>query len=1356
MSFDELPSDAPSPTSQPGENAAEREASDRDAPPSAPARCRRAPRTGTDAASTESTSINEPTARAPRRARQPAEGGNAEGNRKGEKEKRRKGAETTEETQSVIPTPDTQSPTPNAASTSRRRAAKAASADAAVENASASSGGSDIVNEEPLAAASRRRSRRKGGEAPNPDSPESVNAPETPTPASAEAPTPPKTPARTSRRRSRAETEEQGQEEQTVGTHHVVSAQPLSEQSPSEQPAFEQFVSAQPPANENVSAQAAPVAGLAPEAPEAPTMPEALEKPTGDNPQPSRNNRNSGRTRRQRGSQAEIVPAIIAAPDAAAQSEGERVFADIAAPLVTAETAETNDDEEESAAADTADGNASGDTADTRSRKRRNRRNNKGRREPRSTDAQDALVPTAAVGQAAAITETAAVVAEIPLVAEEEAEPIDLGVGTHLIARNGVPQIHINGTPVAPVLFFGNMEGAKNAQRVLAEARRAAKEGVHLHSTLIELPCPLTEAHYVLDEIDVRLRALLDADPNGYVMPRLVFVPARGWKREYATEISVYNDGTNGDPSLTSERFWQEAERALQMLIEHIQGQTYAERVFAYHLERGEWFQPADSGYDRSTANRDAFRDWLREKYKDSLILLRAAWYDGDVQFHTAEIPPVLGKPNPQRAFYETRRERSIIDFNEFTSETTANRLAQLARVVKKASHNNALVSVCYGYTLEFGHGFSGHLALNRLLASPHVDLVCGPPSYRDRKPTGAASFPSPIDSVRLHGKLWLSEDDTKTYLAPAQQDPDDFNPRLGDRFATEQAHARAMGRALATNTAVGWMDLWGEGWLDDEGLWERIGAFAEQMAQQQREMPAPARHDVVVLIDEKSLLHVQKGETFFRKLTNGVRDILQRAGISYGLYLQSDLLEDSFPTDARMYLFLTPFRLPTEQRMAIQKKLQRDNKTLVWLYAPGACEERPSGGTGMEDVATATVGLILRQQAYNSEVGSRVLDANHLLTERLGGRDIGARERLNPSFYSDDPGATVVAEYHASGLPSIAARSFGTWKSVFIGDPILPLELLRGLCRYAGVPVYVTGGEDVVFVGNGWITVHANRDGQRTLRLPTAQSIYDMQERRVVGENTRDYRYFLRMGATRTFLIGTRERFAALGLPNLESPSRPRPNGERGERTERTLADAPQSESPAESAGRQEPGNSTTLPEARELEAREVGGRSGERQLGEAQPFLPAALFTTPEPGLTPVNLLTDRTETDLPAPQEEPHLLPPPEDEDELPSFEPFPQPRSEPRPSSLSTAPPSLREDLATLKAVLEMEMPEGEDNSAAPVPASLSLPKEGLPGLEAVLGPDLLANRRRRRRGGRGRGRKPNGDEADTDTEENGQD
>lgn len=744
------------------------------------------------------------------------------------------------------------------------------------------------------------------------------------------------------------------------------------------------------------------------------------------------------------------------------------------------------------------------------------------------------------------------VVAEIPEVVIVEPE-VDRTVGAHLISRNGIPEIHIDNVVYPPVLFFGNLETAANRAKVVSEVQRAAKAGVHLHSTLIELPCPLSESSSALDEIDNRLRTILDADPDGYVMPRIVFVPARGWKREYPTEIATYTDGATGDPSLSSERFWQEAERSLDALIGHLGDYAWGKRVFGYHLERGEWFQPAEQGYDRSMANRDAFRDWLREKYRHNLISLRAAWYDGDVQFHTADIPPAGHKPNPVRAFYEPRRERRIIDFHEFTSESTARRLISLAQTVKKASGRQALVSVCYGYTFEFGHTFSGHLALGMLQDSPAIDLICGPPSYRDRKPGGAASFPAPIDSLPLHGKLWLSEDDTKTFLAPAQQDPEDFNPRMGDRFTTEQAQARTLGRTLSHTTAIGFMDLWGEGWLDDDTIWERLATFTSRYAIFMQQKEYPRVPDVVALIDEKSLLHVQRGEPFLRKLTSGLRDVLQRAGISYGIYLQSDLLADSFPLEAKLYLFLTPYRLTSEQRAAIKEKLQRDDKTLAWLYAPGSCEERPSLGGALEETATAAVGIALRQQEWNSEVGSRIVETHHPVTEKLQVREIGTRERLNPSFYVDDTDAVTLAEYQGSGLPSLAVKNCGAWKSVFVGDPVLTVDLLRGICRYAGVHLWMPQGEDILEIGNGWVTLHAVRDGQRTLRLPDLTGLYDLTEGRMISDLTREQKVFMRSGTTRSYCIGTPERFRLLGLPNvaLPDPSRPRPALEVFEKTE-------------------------------------------------------------------------------------------------------------------------------------------------------------------------------------------------------------
>src|SRR5689334_6833637 len=83
----------------------------------------------------------------------------------------------------------------------------------------------------------------------------------------------------------------------------------------------------------------------------------------------------------------------------------------------------------------------------------------------------------------------------------------------------------------------------------------------------------------------------------------------------------------------------------------------------------------------------------------------------------------------------------------------------------KSASGGYFVIGVSYGYTFEWSHPASGHLSLGKLLRTPEIDFIAGPPSYRTREPGGAAPFPSPIDSCALNGKVYISEEDFKTAI---------------------------------------------------------------------------------------------------------------------------------------------------------------------------------------------------------------------------------------------------------------------------------------------------------------------------------------------------------------------------------------------------------------------------------------------------------------------------------------------------------------------------------------------------------------------------------------------------------------
>jgi len=700
-------------------------------------------------------------------------------------------------------------------------------------------------------------------------------------------------------------------------------------------------------------------------------------------------------------------------------------------------------------------------------------------------------------------------------------------VRARIALRKGLPELVVNEDSLLPVLMFGNVTAVGAAKRVQSQARRAVEHGVRLLSTLVELICPPPPDGSVYRTLDERMEVLLSVDPGAYVIPRVVFVPGAHWREQYPMDMQAYDRGAGDDPSIASDHFWEEAGRALKLLIEHVRRTSYGHRIIGYHLERGEWFQPADAGFDRSYANREGFRRWLRRRYEDNEVALRASWFDGEAHFYTAEVPPVP-RPVSGTAFFDPVRERRWVDFMEYVSDMTAERIMELARVVKEATEGRALVSVCYGYTWEFAHPWSGHLALDRVLACPHVDILTGPVSYSERAPGSSGALPTPVDSVTLHGKLWLVEDDTKTHLAKPSSEADPFNPRMENSAATEAVHLRTIGTALAHQIGVAWMDLWGEGWLDSEQIWDTLGWFTNMLTRQMK-VRRRASPEVVALLDEKSLCLFNGGEALMQRILQGHRESLLRCGASVGFHLQSDVTHKDFPTDARLYLFLTPYRLPGAQREAIRQKLLNAGKTLVWFYTAGAMTDRAS----MDEPTPEVVGFNLRPQPWNSEIGTKIVDSSHPITQSLSDRSLGVRMRLNPSYYVADDLANilVLGEYEQTGLPSLAVKEFEGGTTVFCGEPVLTPELLRGLCRFAGVQVYTRAPEDYSHAGYGWLTMHVLKDGQRTLTFRPGDVVCDVAEGVCSAADAREYRTPVKARSTRLFFVGPVDAARKLGF---------------------------------------------------------------------------------------------------------------------------------------------------------------------------------------------------------------------------------
>ena len=679
----------------------------------------------------------------------------------------------------------------------------------------------------------------------------------------------------------------------------------------------------------------------------------------------------------------------------------------------------------------------------------------------------------------------------------------------------------VDGSPVLPVAFFVNTEINPDDRSVAErEIRLAYQRGIRLFTFLAHLPWPGKDGARRTEPLEGMLEFVAANAPDAKLIPRLMFAAPPAWIRRHPDDMADFGQGASDDVSMASRAFWEDdADQALRAAVEHIAQGPHAHRVVGIYLERAEWFFDRDAGYDRSRCNEAGFRRWLRHRYKGSAVALRAAWHDGAVTFDNATVPewPVpVGYPAGLGQFLGPREQRWT-DYHEYASQSVANAILGLAKAVKEASGGRSLVAVSYGYTLELPRAHSGHLALASVLDSPDIDILTGPISYSNRQPGGSAPMPAPIDSVALAGKLWISEDDTKTHLA-SDETSDPFNVRVSTEAGTKAVHLRNFGAALAKGTGLSWMDLWGEGWLDDRETWEFLGALRETM---DTYTGSPDRAqgagdpDVAVLVDEKSFFGVRNDELIQRMVADQ-RDALARSGARYGIYLQSDLVKPNFPSSAKLLIFLNAFHIEPAVRVAIRERFQNDGRTLAWVYAPGILD-------GPVSEVADVVGMHLKLQPWGSRVGTTVrVGTRSRLTERLPEPKFGIDRRCDPSICVVDPRAEILGEY-PNGNASLAYRKHARWQSVFIGDAGLSIALLRGLYRLAGVPVY-TVEDDVCWIGDGIACLHSEPGGGTRIVLPTNSALHDITYGETLASGGRGARFTIVPEGTRLLAFGSRE----------------------------------------------------------------------------------------------------------------------------------------------------------------------------------------------------------------------------------------
>lgn len=691
-----------------------------------------------------------------------------------------------------------------------------------------------------------------------------------------------------------------------------------------------------------------------------------------------------------------------------------------------------------------------------------------------------------------------------------------------VVMQNGIPTLVRDHRVYPPIMFFGSPADEKRAETVLEEVKMAAEAGVHLHSYLIDFEVHPEAVDEAAAFAAYMLSRSVQTDPESQVIFRLVFQAPRGWEAKYPNGRYRYTDGVTAEPSVCDDEFWSVARTCLEKFVKKMCLLDLSKHIMGLHLERGEWFFAEGVGYDNSNAAQTKFRDWARLRYLNDEVTLRASWFDGGARFENITVPEY--QPEGQdgdRFIRSSRRQRRYVDYHLFLSDATVQRVADLAYAAKAASEGTLLIGASYGYTFEWSHPASGHLSLGKLLRTPEIDFIAGPPSYRSRQPGGTAAFPGPIDSFALNGKLYISEEDFKTSLSVGHE-PDDFNPQLKTPQALESVHWRGVGAALAHASGLSWMDVWGNGWLRTNSVWERAKKVREAMIDR---LAAPLDDpEVAVFIDERALGYLVDDHAF-KLLVQNVRESVLRAGVSAAFYLLSDLTHrEKFP-DSKLYVFVNAWDVRPELRAAIKSRLQRDGKVLFWLYSAGLFD---AGRESLERAREVT-GIAIKPQPFNSKAGTTILNRRHPLSEAFPDKTIVGGTKLDPSYFAIPEGATVLGEYTQTGLPSFVVKEFKEgsaethWTSVFLGEPQVNPALIRALAQMAGAHVW-NFQEDVVHVRHPFLTVHCQAAGPRTLTLPGKYSAYNLLRDDWSGVDSSQLRFTAVEGATYCFLVGARD----------------------------------------------------------------------------------------------------------------------------------------------------------------------------------------------------------------------------------------
>lgn len=752
---------------------------------------------------------------------------------------------------------------------------------------------------------------------------------------------------------------------------------------------------------------------------------------------------------------------------------------------------------------------------------------------------------------------------------------------------NGKSVISVNGEVLPPMAFtmrsintfsiFGGGEGAKSGELVLNPeyVEKIGKAGIRIFYLITDTEWTRAGANETLDK---EARALLKAVPDAYIIIRIGLHPPVSWVEKHPEECFTYDDGSKPSVrivsesltveyphlySMASEVWLKDASKALNETCDYLDSRPYADRIIGYFFAAGgtsEWYyllnmQRADGSYGEfSQAFKRYYTKYLREKYKtdenlqkvwknpmatlneplipDNLPRYYAHQLDKELVFDDEE-PKWLEQTMPTNGtnvgnFLDIDNHMCTFDFYRAFHLATADSQRHFAKVVKERYGGKKLTGSFYGsYGCTDFYDGSTAGGVMRILQDPNIDFLAAPGAYSNRNPGGFTGQREMTDSFRLHNKIFIAEEDTRTHLdTPYYRD-------LFDCYTIDDSVnvlKRDFGRIIAEGEYGWWFDqLIGGGRYDHTQMlktFEKQQKIATRLYAEQQ----GKENEIAFIYDEESIHTVSDITTkdvveYFRNYE------VARIGAGVDQYFHNDMDLEEIP-DYKLYVFFNTFMLTAEERKAIKRKLAKNHAVAVWVYASGVINPEAEKKFGEEHISDL-IGMKIKRlderwsSKFKIEKACKLFDGMDA-DKFYGEKDrplnnnilVSQRERktyLCPVFYPEDDSAEVLARYAGNRLPAVAMKDLKEYTSVYYGPKVLHSDFIRAVAKYAGVHIYSDSG-DVLYVGNGLLTIHASSTGEKTITFPKKCRLTEAYSGREYALESDVFKLDMRLGETLSF----------------------------------------------------------------------------------------------------------------------------------------------------------------------------------------------------------------------------------------------